>query len=185
MSPQPTLTTDRLILRPFRVADAPDVQRLAGEYEVAYNTLTIPHPYPEGAAEEWIALSAAQFEEGKQVNFAIELRESGALVGSIGLVLTRQHDRGEIGYWVAPEHWNRGYASEAAQAIVDYGFEELALNRIDAGHFDRNPSSGRVMEKVGMLREGHLRQAIKKWDLYVDIVFYAILRSEWEALKKR
>lgn len=179
------IETERLILRPFESGDAAEVERLAGSYEVALNTLSIPHPYPAGAAAEWIAESTKTFEEGgKMINFAIIVRETGELAGSIGLVLRPEHDMAEIGYWIGVPHWNRGYATEAARAIVDYGFRERNLNRIYAGHFVRNPSSGRVMQKLGMEFEGRQRQSIKKWDDYVDVDYYAILRSEWEAQRR-
>jgi RimJ/RimL family protein N-acetyltransferase len=178
---RPVLETERLTLRLFQQEDAAAVQRLASSYEVALNTLSIPHPYPEGAAEDWIASNEKAFEEGRTINFAIVVRESGEVAGSIGLVLTPQHDKAEIGYWIGVPYWNRGYATEAGKALIDYGFREWNLNRIDAGHFDRNPSSGRVMQKMGMQYEGRLRQSIKKWDEYLDVEYYAILRSDWAA----
>ena len=182
---RPVIETERLTLRLLAKEDAPEVQRLAGAYEVALNTLSIPHPYPEGAAEEWVVESEKQFGEGKMVNFAIIVRESGELAGTIGLIIKPEHDKAEIGYWIGVPYWNRGYATEAARAVIDYGFREWKLNRIDAGHFDRNPSSGRVMQKLGMQYEGRLRQSIKKWEQYLDVEYYAILRSEWEAMQGR
>jgi len=178
---RPVLETPRLTLRLLEKEDAPAVQRLVGAYEVALNTLTIPHPYPEGAAEEWIATNEKAFEEGRMINLAIVIRETGEIAGSIGLVMKPEHDKAEIGYWIGVPYWNRGYATEAGKAIIDYGFSEWNLNRIDAGHFDRNPSSGRVMQKLGMQYEGKLRQSIKKWDEYLDVEYYAILRSDWAA----
>jgi RimJ/RimL family protein N-acetyltransferase len=80
---------------------------------------------------------------------------------------------------VGKPYWNRGYATEAAAALLAFGFNELSLNRIYASYLARNPSSGRVMEKVGMLREGIVRQGTKKWEKYEDLVCYAILRDDW------
>lgn len=178
---RPELETERLTLRLFQKEDAPVVQRLASAYEVALNTLTIPHPYPEGAAAQWIEWNEKAFDERKMVNLAIVVRETGEIAGSIGLVMKPEHDKAEIGYWIGVPYWNRGYATEAGKALIDYGFREWNLNRIDAGHFDRNPSSGRVMQKLGMKYEGTLRQSIKKWDDYLDVEYYAILRSDWAA----
>ena len=81
MSPQPTLTTARLHLRPFRLSDAADVQRVAGDREIAATTLMVPHPYEDGLAEKWIATHAELYERGTQVNFAICLDKSGQFVG--------------------------------------------------------------------------------------------------------
>ncbi len=177
----PVLETQRLTLRAMKPEDAPELHRLASAYEVALNTLRIPHPYPEGAAAGWIESNLKSFEEGRMVNLGIFLRAGDTLIGTIGLVLNRDHDRAELGYWIGVEYWNRGYATEAAAAIIDYGFRELELHRVDAGHFSRNPGSGRVMQKVGMKYEGRFRESTKKWDEFVDVDFYAILRSEWTA----
>jgi len=179
------LQTERLILRLFQPEDVDAVQRLASAYEVALNTLSIPHPYHDTAAAEWIAQCEKAFEEGKALNFAIVVRETGELAGSVGLVLKPDHDKAEIGYWIGVPYWNRGYATEASRALIEYGFAECKLNRIDAGHFDRNPSSGRVMQKIGMTFEGTHRQSIKKWNEYLDVAYYAILRSEWAAGQSR
>ena len=83
--PIPTLETERLLLRPFVLADASEVRRLAGAREVYDGTLAIPHPYPEGLAEEWIGRHAGGFERGEFVSLAATRREDGTLVGSIGL----------------------------------------------------------------------------------------------------
>jgi RimJ/RimL family protein N-acetyltransferase len=180
MEEMPVLRTERLILRPFALSDAADIQRLAGEWEIADTTLNISHPYEDGMAEEWIATHKPRFEEGKLCNFAITLRDSGDLVGAMGLVITRRFDHAELGYWTGKPYWGKGYCTEAARAVIDYGFTHLDLHRIHASHMTRNPASGRVMENIGMKREGVLRGHVKKWDKYEDLVVYAILRHEWE-----
>lgn len=176
---QPLLTTERLILRPFRPSDAQRVQELAGKREVADTTLTIPHPYPDGAAEAWIAKHAAEWRDGKSAVYAVTEEAGGALVGAIGLSIDRQHANAELGYWIAPEAWNRGYATEAGAAILSLAFERLGLQRVDARHFLRNESSGRVMQKLGMKLEGIHRQSLKKWDVFEDAARYAIVREDW------
>lgn len=179
---RPTLETERLILRPFRLSDAGDVQRLAGAAEISATTLDIPHPYPRGAAEEWIRSHRPTFEEGLGVHFAITLRETETLVGAIGLLITPRHNRAELGYWIGVPYWNNGYATEAVRAVVAYGFRVLGLHRICANHFPRNPASGRVMQKAGMTLEGTLRQHVKKGTAYEDLVTYGLLRDEFMRL---
>ena len=179
MTQLPTLTTERLILRPFRLADAPDVQRLAGAREIAENTLLVPHPYPDGVAADWISTHQARLDEEKEVSLAITLRETGELAGAMGLVLKLAHDKGEIGYWIGMPYWGRGYATEAGRAIVRYGFDQWSLHRVEAFHFTRNPASGRVLQKLGMRHEGTLRGDTKKWGEYLDTEMYGVLRSEW------
>jgi RimJ/RimL family protein N-acetyltransferase len=176
---RPTLLTERLTLRPFTQDDAPAVQLLCGAYEVALNTLMIPHPYPDGAAVGWIAKHDDDFEQNRIIHFAIDDGQlPHNLVGAMGLVM---EDEGvaEIGYWIGVPFWGRGYATEAARAVVRYGFEERALERIFAMHYGRNPASGRVLQKAGMVYEGTLRRHRKKWDEYVDLVCYGLLREEW------
>ena len=164
------LSTERLLLRPFRLADAPHIQRLAGAREVALNTLHIPHPYPDGAAEQWIAKHAS----GDELTFAIE--HDDVLVGAIGLIPDRAHQRAELGYWIGMPYWGRGFATEAVQAIVDYGSRAQALRRVHAQVFTRNPASARVLRKAGFEHEGTLRQHFKKWDEFVDVDLFAVVR---------
>ena len=181
MEKQPVLHTDRLVLRPFSLHDARDVQRLAGEHAIAATTLTIPHPYEDGMAEEWIGGHQERYDAGESVVFAITLQENGALIGAIGLEFRREHGRAEIGYWVGVPYWNQGYCTEAAREILRYGFETRGLNRIFATHFSGNAASGSVMQKIGMHHEGTLRQHVCKWGEYLDLECYAILRAAYQA----
>jgi RimJ/RimL family protein N-acetyltransferase len=178
---QPTLNTPRLTLRPFTADDAFDVERLAGVREIADTTLNIPHPYPHGGAARWIALHQPAWNEGKMATFAVVANETGKLVGAISLMIMREHHRAELGYWIAKESWNCGYATEASQAVIDFGFGTLGLHRIQARHLVRNPASGRVMEKLGMQQEGIERDSIIKWGRYESLVVYSILEPEWRA----
>ncbi len=176
----PTLETERLKLRPFGISDARTVQRLAGERAVADTTLNIPHPYEDGDAERWISGHADLFRKWEHAIFAITLRETGELVGAMGLHLSPRFNRAELGYWIGKPYWNNGYCTEAARRMIQFGFEALGLNRIHAHYLSRNPASGRVMDHVGMKREGVMRQHVRKWDRYEDIVCYGILREDWK-----
>jgi RimJ/RimL family protein N-acetyltransferase len=177
--PQPVLETARLRLRPFTLADAPDVRRLAGDRAVAENTLTVPHPYPEGAAEAWIGTHAEGWAAGRQAVYAVTDASTGALVGAVGLALTPAHAGAELGYWIGRESWGRGYATEAAAALCDHAFAALGVHRVQARHLVRNPASGRVMQKLGMRQEGVLRGAVRKWGRFEDLALYAVLAPEW------
>src|SRR5438067_5283174 len=160
MTSMPTLTTERLVLRPFVAEDGPAVERLAGAREVADTTLNIPHPYPPGGGAQWIATHAASWEALTRLTLAIAPHEApNDLLGAIGLTIAREHAHAEIGYWIGAHAWNRGYATEAARAITGYAFAELTLHRVQARHFTRNPASGRVMQKLGMRLEGLHRDA--------------------------
>ena len=175
---QPTIETPRLVLRPFVPADAPEVQRLAGDREVASTTLNIPHPYADGMAEAWIASHEPAFARGERLTLAVTGRDGGQLLGGISLRLVARDENAELGYWIGRPYWGRGICTEAAAALVAYGFETLGLHRIHASFLARNPASGRVMQKVGMTREGRLREHVKKWGVFEDLEKYAILRAE-------
>ena len=180
MPPVPTLLTERLVLRPFVADDGPAVERLAGAREVADTTLNIPHPYPAGGGAQWIATHAANWDAGARLTLAIAPRETpDDLLGAIGLAITREHAHGEIGYWIGAHAWNRGYATEAARAITGHAVAELALHRVQARHFTRNPASGRVMQKLGMRLEGVHRDAYIRWGRFESVAVYGILASEW------
>jgi RimJ/RimL family protein N-acetyltransferase len=176
----PTLTTPRLTLRPLVPADAPRVRLYAGDMEVAANTLRMPHPYEEGMAEAWMAGHPEAFARFEDLVLALALRPSGELVGCVGLVLSETHRHGELGYWVARPWWGQGLASEAARAVVHYAFSTLALHRVFAQHFTRNPASGRVLQKLGMRHEGHLRQHYCRFGEWLDVDVYGLLASEWQ-----
>ena len=177
MSSQPTVATLRLVLRPFTANDAPTVQKLAGAPEVADTTLTIPHPYVDGMAETWIATHGPSWDAGTLATFAITLQSQ--LVGAVGLKVELPHGRGELGYWVGRPYWGQGIATEAAMAVIRLGFTTLALSRIQAMHLTRNPASGRVLQKAGMVLEAVHRGYIRKNGRLEDVARYAALRDEW------
>ena len=179
MDERPTIETERLLLRPFVLLDAEDVQRLAGERAVSDTTLTVPYPYKDGMAEEWISTHEPKYLTGELVNFAVALRPSGDLIGAIGLHLVSRFNRAELGYWIGKDYWNQGCCTEASRRVLRYGFMVLKLNRIYAAHMVHNPSSGRVMEKIGMTYEGRSRQHVKKGDAFFDLERYGIIKAEW------
>ena len=180
----PILRTARLVLRPYVLSDASQLQALAGAREIADTTLNIPHPYPEGAAEAWISSYDERWRAGTFVSFAICDIVRDAVLGGMGLTIKPDHASGELGYWVGVPFWGRGYCTEAARALLAYGFEGLRLQRIEASHLTRNPASGRVLHKLGMQREGVRRDAIRKWNVFEDVAISAILAPEWGALQR-
>jgi RimJ/RimL family protein N-acetyltransferase len=173
----PRLETPRLILRGFVSADGPRVQQLAGDRAIAATTMNIPHPYPDGAAEEWIATHRETFDSGKGANFAVTLRSTGELIGGCGLVIREIHKRAELGYYIGKQYWGNGYATEAAKAVIQYAFSR-GIHRVFAEHYHTNPASGRVLQKAGMKHEGTLRQHMIKWDQPMDCEVYGILAND-------
>lgn len=179
---RPKIETARLLLRPFDVSDAVDVQRLAGDRAIADTTLNVPHPYEDGMAERWIASHQAQFESGRLCNFAITRIDTGELVGTIGLRRLEEATAvAELGYWIGVPFWNRGYCTEAALAVLGFAFDELGYRRVQAHHLLRNPASGRVLVKAGMRREGVAREEFRTGERPEDIVLYGVSRDDWRA----
>lgn len=177
----PILETERLILRPLGLGDAPAVSQLAGHREIAHTTISIPHPYSVEQAQQWIAAHSSPEALLKQVTFGITTRGDGQLIGAVGLrEINAEHSQAELGFWLGVEWWGKGYATEAARAVLRYGFLHRNLNRIYAHHMVRNSASGRVLAKIGMQHEGILRQRVRKWGVFEDVVVLAILRDDWE-----
>lgn len=176
---QPIIKTKRLTLRPFLIEDGDQVQRLAGSKDIAYTTQYIPHPYPDGYAQAWIATLEPNFEQHLQAIWAIVLSESNTLIGSIGLDFFHDHNNASMGYWVGKEYWNNNYATEAAKGVIAFGFKVLELHRIQAKHLVRNPSSGRVLTKAGMQYEGTERESTLLRGDFETLSNYAILRKDY------
>lgn len=178
------LETERLILRPFQRSDAERVAALAGDREIVLNTLSIPHPYTIEDAQQWIARQQESRSSGDAVELAITIRDSGEVAGAIGLMLSDEKRRAELGYWLGREYWGRGLVSEASRELVRYGFHSLGLQRVFAFHFARNQASRRVLERLGMSHEGILRKHVSKWGEPQDLWVWGILRHEFESPAK-
>lgn len=174
----PRLATPRLLLRAFAPADLPRLIALAGSYEVAKNTLNIPHPYTEADARHWLRLTRQNYEQQAGYAFALELRATGEFIGGIGLTLELRFNRAEAGYWLGQPYWGQGLATEALAVVLRFGFAELKLNKIYATHLASNPASGQVMLKNGMLKEGELVQHTKRDGQYHDLWQYRLTRQE-------
>lgn len=134
---QSDIETDRLILRRLELTDAPMIQKLAGAREVAEMTLLIPHPYPDDAAEPFIRSTWTKAGAGTDFTFAITRKDDHTFVGIVGLHGNTIHNRAEIGYWIGVPYWGNGFATEAARAVIAFGFETLHYNRIQAGYFTK------------------------------------------------
>lgn len=174
----PTLKTERLLLRSFQMADKLEVQELASVKEIAATTLSIPHPYSLEDAEHWLQTKIDNFENDKEIAWAICNRNTESLLGAIGLGLDLDNEAAELGFWIGKPFWGKGYVTEAARKILEYAFSDMNLNRVEANHMVGNDASGRVLEKLGMQYEGMHRQLIKKWGEFKDVKRFAILKSD-------
>ncbi len=142
----PVLRTERLVLRAPRAADAQAVAALINDRRIAENLARVPYPYPRKEAETFIASANRS---GDEVAFLATLAD-GTLVGGCG-VGVRFGEYPEIGYWYGVPYWGRGYATEAARALIDYAFDDLGHETLEGGARVSNPASRRVLEKCGFV----------------------------------
>ncbi len=180
MIDQATLETGRLWLRPLQPSDAAAIQQAASARAVADTMISLPHPYPAGEADRYLARRQAELERGLSATFALVRKADAGFAGLIELrAIEREHSQAELSFWLAVEAWGLGYMTEAVAAVVAFGFDNLGLNRLYAFHMLRNPASGRVLQKNGFRREGLLRQRVRKWGRFEDVALWAILREDW------
>ena len=131
---------------------------------------------------EFIRWTIRSYQEGQVAPWGIEIKETRKLIGTVGFIeWNARHGRAEIGYSLARRFWGFGYMTEAARAVIDFGFGAMGLNRVEANCFIENVASARVMEKCGMKFEGILREYILVKGRYENVKTYAIVRREWAA----
>lgn len=173
-----TLKTERLELRQFADSDADVVEKLLNDKEIAANTRSIDYPYPPGDALKWIGRHQEMWQNGDNFVFAIGRPSNNQPMGAIELAVNKIDHNAELGYWLGREHWNNGFCTEAGKRILEFGFEEIGLHRITAHHMTRNPASGQVLKKIGMTQEGILRNHVRKWGVFEDVVLYGMLARD-------
>lgn len=140
------MRTERLLLRPTRVEDAPRFAEIQSNWNVTRMLRLAPWPVVETEMAAWVATHPDEWAQGSAYRFAVE--RDGKVIGCCDAD-DIAGDQGEIGYWYDEAHWGGGIASEAAQALVRFAMEDLGLVRLDAGHAADNPASGKVLERVG------------------------------------
>ena len=175
------LRTKRLLLRPFELEDAEDVFDYASDTEWS-RFLPVANPYTVRDAEAFVARQILKNWDEKP-RFAIEFK--GVVVGSVKLTVEAAHSIASLRYSIARPCWNRGLMTEALSAIVSWGFDEVGLEKICSRMDVENVGSWRVMEKIGMNREGTLRSHGVNRGVHYDCHCYGILRREWERLPRR
>lgn len=177
------LVTERLVLRELRPSDAAAVAAGAGDRRVAAFLIQVPSPYPIALARRWVAHRIDWWDQGRGVTLAVTLRDApdvpDVLLGTVSLRCYLRDRRAELGYWLAQPAWGHGFATEAAHALVDFGFRDLGLARIYAQVLAGNRASLRVLDKLGMVNEGVKRQHVHKARRLHDVVLYGLLRDEW------
>ena len=179
------LETERLILRDFEKDDWKRVLEYQSDpLYLRYYDWTERTPE---AVQEFVGWFLEQQKQTPRIKYqlAIVLRSNERLIGNCGIRMdTTESFQADIGYELDPKHWNQGYATEAAHAIVDFGFTTFGLHRIWAWCVADNTGSAHVLEKLGMRLEGQLRENEYYKDRWWDILMYGILRDEWKRHKQ-
>ncbi len=179
---QVPVETPRLTLRDLRAADAPRIARYVGDIKVARMLAAVPLPYAEADALEFIAGMREANAGGQGLGLAIaENHDRDALIGVISFIGTVAS--AEIGWWLGRPYWGRGFASEAAAALVRVAFLESRLQRLTAGAFFDNPASLHVQDKVGFIRTGESQRHNLARDGLVRHVDTEISRATFDALR--
>lgn len=171
------LTTERLALRWIDEADAGAQFAVFSDPEVTRYWSRGPWTDP-AQAREWIARTLADYRDGTGLRFAVVLAASGETVGNVSLhAFSDQSRRCEVGYALARAHWGKGYATEALAALLDHGFDQLNLNRVEADIDPRNVASARVLERLGFRKEGLMPERWIVQGEMADTAYYGLLRS--------
>lgn len=177
----PILETDRLLLRPLEPSDTQSIfDHWLSDERVADNRVNAAHTNV-GQTEERVKKIVSQYEDQEFCYWGIVLKETGELIGEIDLYdFDSSIDNCEVSYSLGFKWWNHGYGTEALQAVVEFGFRQMNIHKISAGHNTDNPASGRIMAKVGMKQEGVIRHMIRNAkNQYKDCAVYGILREDY------
>ncbi len=175
-----TLEGELLWMRPLEIGDIGEILELVDDNDIVKNTF-VPHPYSAEVAREFVEQAREHWRWDEGFTFAINDRLTGQFAGCMGIHPKPKHNRAQVGYWIGKGYRGRGLATAALRLIIQFGFEQLGLHRIEAGHFTYNPASGRVMQKAGMLYEGLRRESALHREQYKDVIWYAILRGDYDA----
>ena len=180
-----TIETNRLILRKARPEDAQAMFDNWAREDIVTKYMTWP-TYTSVQEAEWrIAYLLEQYADEKTYEWFIELKEIGQPIGSISAVNVNEDVQlAHIGYCIGSKWWGKGIMPEALAAVIQFFFEQVGVNRVEACHDVDNPNSGKVMRKCGMTYEGTLRQSGRNNQGIIDRAFYGILREEYLAGKK-
>jgi len=182
----PELETDRLLLRKMRPEDAEAMFAYASDPEVTRYVLWDTHGSIE-ESENFLRFANEGYQRGDFGGWGLVLKASGAFIGTCGMDAgyAPEHARAEFGYVLSHEHWGRGLMPEAVRRVIQFCFERMELNRVEARCIAENTASARVMEKAGMSYEGTLREREYIKGAYRDMKLYSILRSEYTTARRR
>jgi ribosomal-protein-alanine N-acetyltransferase len=177
----PILTTPRLTLRPFHDGDAEPLFEHARNPNVTRFTLWDHHKTVAESLAFVRDYALLRYREGTPEPYAVTLISDSRPIGSCGVFWASQPNRTmELGYWLAEPCWGKGIAVEASRAVIGMAFRDYEPERIQARVIVGNTASSRVLEKLGFHHEGILRSSLYRRGKYEDLLFYSLLRTEWD-----
>lgn len=178
------LLTPRLALRLPEPIDVPFLVRWVNDAPVFRPLVGRPRPYTRREEVAWVRNSQRAASRGEKLNLAITRRESGDIMGGVGLEIRDwDNGRGRLGYWLAPDFWHAAYGSEAASAVCAVAFRRLKLHRIDAAVYEFNPRSMSLLRRLGFRREGNQREVLFRGRTWHDEVTFGLLSSEFRPFR--
>ena len=175
----PTLRTERLTLRKLLTSDSADMYEYSKRSDVTKYLLWYEHE-SEMQTYDFLYGISEWYKHGEYYDWALTITESGKMIGTCGFTsFDFEHDRVEVGYVINPDFWGQGIATEAVSAVIEFAFEELDANRVEAHFIEGNNASLRVMEKCGMTFEGYLKQYMLIKGEYKNIGFAAVTKNNF------
>ena len=181
----PELTTPRLTLRKMMVVDTSDMYEYASRPDVTRYLTWTPHP-DRAYTKQYLEYLGNRYSAGMFYDWAVIYEPDCKMVGTCGFTFFNcTSDSAEVGYVLNPEYWGKGIATEALSRVIEFGFSELGLHRIEARFIEGNEASRSVMERVGMTYEGMLREGMLVKGAYVSVGICSILASEWKSQNQK
>lgn len=183
------MVTERLIIRDYMEEDTEAAHNLFSNPEIMYFT---PESKTDNLFETkkviFEAMMQAQLENRTKYYFAILLKDTETFIGEIGLTVAAEAPEGKVvnlGYYLHKDYWGKGYITEACVEVLDFAFQDIHVYKVSAGCLQDNKGSEKIMQKIGMIQEGHFVQHILFDGKLRDRVDYRLLKQEWEALVKK
>jgi [ribosomal protein S5]-alanine N-acetyltransferase len=173
----PILHTDRLDLIEIKQEHLGDIFKLFSDHRVTqfYNIVTLSE---EGEAQKYLNWFCSRFADKAGVRWGISLKGDKGIIGTVGFNNFTKRHRANLGYDLQAEFWNKGYVTEALEAVIEFGFQKLDINRIEAEVMQGNAPSERVLAKLGFTNEGILRQWMYWNDRHYDMTMFSLLQSD-------
>ena len=172
------IKVDDFLIRKLKKSDASSLYKNVKDKEIVRYTLNIPHPYQKKDAAEFIGRSIKEWNEGKSYVFGIEIDKEIVGICSINNI-DKESRHGTLGYWLGKKYWGQKFMSKAAKAVVDFGFKELKLHRIEVTHFAENIASQKIIQKLGFKLEGKEREKIFRFGRWHDHLLYGLLEQDF------